>query len=158
MGAIAYGQELAPFDPSAAQYENVIDMLKGYPNDWEWKDLDDRKGYRREGTFGRRYSLHENIIVTDTTTTRYRDGSLTQGRRLSVRLYDPTDLKVFVDYEPRGEYRKLIRAAITDLHKWRELKMLVNIALDAEARQKPSDGAIKALETFRKEKGMQEHS
>lgn len=150
-GAIGIYFGLAENDEHADQLANVVDLIRGYPDDWK---LDHPTGARLIRSD--RWTLHDNTRILD-ETYRYRgNDGWHEATRLLVRVYDPTDESVYTDYEPNAGYRRLIRKAIADMVKYREMKRFVNVAIEAEEKKSPPDKAREALANFKKKKGMEQ--
>lgn len=122
-----YVSDWKELDPNRLQYENILSLLRGYPDDWV-----------REN---RRYSLHENVIIFAD------DGSIV------IHVFDPKSNgrkpRSFTTYRPNREYERAIHDTLDNLQQYEELKRFVSVTQHAERHKKPLDEARKALEDFR---------
>ena len=103
-------------DPNRNRYETILKSLDGFADDWK---IEKKKG-------GRRYSLHENIIIV-----RPNEGVI------QISVYDPNDPKDRSDYRPNWGYQDVFKQALNNLAEYQELRKLVKVATDAVGRLKP---------------------
>lgn len=145
--AYIYITGMAEFDPNRRQLENVIDMLRGYPDDWK---ITTHK--KRGRVTHRRYSLHEQIIIV---VEYSREG----GREIAaLRVYDPMDpdKELFVDYSPKRDFENAILRTIDTLHEYLELKTFVHVALTADEKKSPLDKARQTMKDYREREHLGE--
>jgi hypothetical protein len=141
----------ARFDPNANRYESMLSLITGFKDDWRWEDVEYDYGTKKRPDVvkvGVDYMLHDSITIRRGTYTSPSEHRRSTAGEIRITVKDPVSGEA-VRYVPEKEYNGLFRAALDVLHEYRELKSLVNVALDAQEKSSPVDVAREALEDFR---------
>jgi hypothetical protein len=131
------------FDENRAIFDTVLDMFKNYPDDWSWSDLfNEGKSWK----VGICYSLHDKAkVLIDKRHGRENE--------ITLVITDPVTGKS-VDYALAHGYRNAFRGAIKELHHYRELKTMVNVALFADDNRSSAGRADEVLQEYQQKKGI----
>ena len=133
---LVFASEDERLDPNGDRYDNVIDLLKGFPEDWTFKDVNQSRTFKY-----RVYDLHNNIAIYLLENYVWKNSGYENEWVKDMKVEVVVNNKV-VTFKPNKGYQARIRRAIASVHHYLEMKAFASHALDASERRRQAEEKV----------------